>query len=479
LANFSFAHKKSRFVPNPSRDREGAVAVRDALDPFLPKRWFAFALMYALIGVAVLAKGPVGLIMPLAAVGLFLLVVDRMDARRGGVPVEQAIAPPWPVRVGGWLWSSLDFARRFTPARVVRAGWRLRPLTALLIVGAIALPWYVLVGMRTEGRWLEGFLKMNLGPATKAIQGHTGPWFYHLLTVFIGFFPWSVFLGPMLVAAVRRVKMDHAWRPGYVLALCWTAAVVGLWSAVAMKLPHHILPAYPALALLAAAFVYGWIHEPAGVSRWWMRNASITFIIVGLGIAVALPLVAMFLLPGEGWTAVAGAPLIIGGAACWWLSERNRRRATMTAFTAASVAFLTVAFGFVVLGVDRHQNGPAIAAALNCAPDRTPHAPCEVGKDAPLELATFRFFRESFVYYTGSRIERMDEEKDLDAFLARSRRPFIITTNEHEAAIRRHCPDRFHAVLRRQRFLDKGRLVVLEWEPTDGPRTAAQPNRTR
>jgi len=426
----------------------------------LPHRWLAFVLMYAFIGVAVLAKGPVGAIMPLGAMGLFLLMVDRLpECPRP----PQATTPRWAARLPGWLRPVLGQWRRFTPPRVVRAGWRLRPLMALLVVGAIALPWYVLVGLRTDGRWLEGFLGMTLGPAVKAIQGHSGPWFYHLLVVFIGFFPWSVFLGPTLVAAVRRVRADHPWRSGYVLALCWAAAVIGLWSAVALKLPHHILPAYPALALLTAPFVYTWITEPQSASRWWMRNAAITLVVVGVGISVALPIVAMFLLPGEEWIGLAGLPLVVGGVACLWFSEQDQTQRTMAAFTATAVVFLTAGFGVAVLGVDRHQNGPLLAAALRRA------------ESGPLELASFRFFRESFVYYTGARVERIHREKDLDAFLARSAHPFVITTDEHEPMIRRRYGGRVRVLQRQQRFLDTGQLVVLEWTPPAASRTAKTP----
>ncbi|MBN1588603.1 MAG: glycosyltransferase family 39 protein, partial [Pirellulales bacterium] len=196
---------------------------------FLPRRWPAFVLMYALIAMAVLAKGPVGLIMPIGALGLFLLMVDRLDMKtqadgpimrgisRSGrwladqVSALRMIVPWWLLRSVIGLHPVLAWWRRFTPPRMFRAGWRLRPLTALLAVGVIALPWYVLVGLRTEGRWLEGFMAMNMGPAVKPIQGHSGPWFYHLLTVFVGFFPWSVFIGPMLVEAVRRVRGGHPW----------------------------------------------------------------------------------------------------------------------------------------------------------------------------------------------------------------------------------------------------------------------------
>jgi hypothetical protein len=155
--------------------------------------------------------------------------------------------------------------------------------------------------------------------------------------------------------------------------------------------------------------------------------------------------------------------LIVGGALCWWFSERARPRRAMATLAITAVVFLTFGFGVGVLGVDRHQNAPRLAAELRRA---------EAG---PLELASFRFFRESFVYYTGARVARIHEEKDLDAFVRRSKHPFVITTDEHEQQIRRRFGGRLRVLYREQRFLDKGQLVVLHRPPTEAPQTAAKP----
>ena len=72
--------------------------------------------MYACIGLAVLAKGPVGMLLPLAAMGLFLLATNG--------------------------WRSL-----------FRSAWWMRPFTAILVIAAVAVPWYVAVGFETDWEW--------------------------------------------------------------------------------------------------------------------------------------------------------------------------------------------------------------------------------------------------------------------------------------------------------------------------------------
>ena len=70
---------------------------------------------------------------------------------------------------------------------------------------AVVAPWTILVYQRTNGAWLHEFLwKYNLGPSVKPILGHTGPFFYHIISIMIGFFPWAVFLTPMFIHLFRR-----------------------------------------------------------------------------------------------------------------------------------------------------------------------------------------------------------------------------------------------------------------------------------
>jgi len=436
-----------------------------ALGGFSPGGWLSFILMYAAVGLAVLAKGPVGAIMPLCSIGLFLMIVNRPApeelpqghsvtwlARLLRMPLEwvEHHAPRPLARTATALYPAAELLGLLTPGRFFRAAWQMRPLTGLVVLALVAAPWYVLVGMRTDGQWLYEFMaKYNLGPFVKPILGHTGPFYYHLLTVFIGFFPWSVFLGPTLVEVVRRLRQRDPCRVGLVLVTCWAVVVIGFWSIVAMKLPHHILPAYPALALLTATFVYSWIAEPARFHRRWMQNATVTLIVVGVGFIVGLPIAAVFFLPGEGFIGLVGLTLIGGGALCIYFNRRGQSQQTMAAFAVTSAVFLAATFGLAVLRVDPHQNAPALAAELE--------------KAAPGQhrLAAYRYFRESFVYYTGGPVERCHSTDDLSEFLSASEDAYVFTVDEHVKTLDEKFPGQLEVVARHPRFLGKGDVVLL------------------
>ena len=102
------------------------------------------------------------------------------------------------------------------------------------------------------------------------------------------------------IHATRQIRARDPQRAGYLLAICWLAVYLVFWSLVQTKLPHYILPAFPALALLTAAFLYRWQTSPESVSNGWLLNATVTWIVVGLAMLVVVPLVTAVVLPGEG-----------------------------------------------------------------------------------------------------------------------------------------------------------------------------------
>ena len=134
---------------------------------YFPQRWWAAGAMYALMGLAVLAKGPVGAVLPTAVIGMFLLIVRLPET------VREVHRPAWQ----RWL---LQIVRPFSPSHFLRTCWSMRPLTAIVVILAVAGPWYAWVGWRTGGEFLRVFFgEHNLGRATQAMEGHSGGlWYY-------------------------------------------------------------------------------------------------------------------------------------------------------------------------------------------------------------------------------------------------------------------------------------------------------------
>jgi len=123
----------------------------------------------------------------------------------------------------------------------LRIGWGL-PLALALV-----LPWLVAVQVATSGGFLaEAVGHDMLGKMAGGQEAHGAPPGYYLLLLLATFWPGSLFLA----AAARR-----AWRhrAGFAerFLLAWMLPTWILFECVPTKLPHYVLPAYPALALLA------------------------------------------------------------------------------------------------------------------------------------------------------------------------------------------------------------------------------------
>ena len=78
----------------PRRGEDDAYQLPQTWMPgrYFPASWAMAALMYAFMGLGVLAKGPVGLIVPTAVIGMFLLIMrlpttDKTDASQSARPM--------------------------------------------------------------------------------------------------------------------------------------------------------------------------------------------------------------------------------------------------------------------------------------------------------------------------------------------------------------------------------------------------------
>jgi 4-amino-4-deoxy-L-arabinose transferase-like glycosyltransferase len=174
------------------------------------RRTLRLMLFYASLGAAVLAKGPIGLLLPGLIIFLFLLVRGRLDFLK-----EMSI------------------------------GW------GILVFLAVAAPWYVLISMRNEDYVRYFFLKQNFGNFLSKTQAHhPQPFWYYVPVVLGGMLPWSFFLPLALVRAFRQGlrKMDD----GLLFSLLWFAAIFLFFSAAHSKLETYLLPSFPAVALLVA-----------------------------------------------------------------------------------------------------------------------------------------------------------------------------------------------------------------------------------
>jgi 4-amino-4-deoxy-L-arabinose transferase-like glycosyltransferase len=124
----------------------------------------------------------------------------------------------------------------------------LRPLWGVPLAAAICAPWLVAITRATDGAFLDQAVGHDLFGKLAGVQEAHGAWpGYYLLLLFITFWPGSLLLGPAVSWGWRQ---RAATEERFLLA--WALPFWLVLELVPTKLPHYILPAYPALALLAA-----------------------------------------------------------------------------------------------------------------------------------------------------------------------------------------------------------------------------------
>jgi 4-amino-4-deoxy-L-arabinose transferase-like glycosyltransferase len=409
---------------------------------FFPANWPACALIYGLMGVAVLAKGPVGLVLPTAVIGMFLLIVT--------LPRKEE-TPRW-----------LKPLRPFAPLHFLRTCWAMRPMTALAVALAVALPWYVWVHVRTDGAFTRGFfLTHNLSRATAPMEGHDGSILFYPAAILVGFFPWSVFAVPLAIHIFRKLRRDQPWRSGYIFAACWVGVFVGIFSLAQTKLPSYVTPMYPGLALLAGCFIHHWTRGASEVGRLWPRLALGALALVGVVIVIAIPLLARQYAPGEEFLGLLGLIPLSTAGICFWLLGRGNTPLAAQAFAAGAVLLTASIFSYGTVRADRHQHSDVVLRAIRERSDRP-------------EIASLGRQEPSWIFYAGQPI-RSIEPQELAAsehgVFAPGRDAFVITTRDALEEQKVELPDGVQVLAEVPYFLKSDQLVLLG--RSGGPAQAA------
>jgi 4-amino-4-deoxy-L-arabinose transferase-like glycosyltransferase len=122
---------------------------------------------------------------------------------------------------------------------------------ALIAYLAVTLPWFLALAARVgPGAIVELIGHYTFGRYTGVIENQTGPLWYYLPVVILGFFPWIAFVPVAAVAAWREARSpDGAFAR---LALVWTIVPFLFFSFASTKLPNYIAMVLPALAILVA-----------------------------------------------------------------------------------------------------------------------------------------------------------------------------------------------------------------------------------
>src|SRR6476646_5338113 len=203
-------------------------------DPAHPP-WSAPAIFWTALAGGILLKGPLILMF----VGLTILTLAILD------------------RSGVWL-------------------WRMRPVWGLMWTLVLVLPWFVAIFWRSGDTFFTNSLGGDMLSKLAAQESHGAPPGLYLVLFWVTFWPGAALAG-MAAPAVWRARRE----PGAQYLVAWLIPSWVVFELVLTKLPHYVLPLYPAIAILTAGAL-----ERRVLSRSWLMRGAAWWFVIPVGASV-------------------------------------------------------------------------------------------------------------------------------------------------------------------------------------------------
>lgn len=309
-----------------------------------------------------------------------------------------------------------------TADKTIKWFLKLRPLFGVPFVLALVAPWFVAIMMQSHGAFVQQSAGNDM--LAKIWQGQNRgmlPPGLHFLAMPFLFFPYSLFAF-FALPYIWKNRRDGAIK----FCLGWIVPMWIVFELSMTKLPHYVLPAYPAIALLTARFLTD--NAPLYLSnRTYYSWIAGLWLIVGTGFAFffggILPSLSdkTFALPE---LAAAIVLLLLQGYAL--AQFMTKKVASALVLTLAGLVFLPMTFGYLLPHLKHIWLSRQIVEAA------AKIAPCET-----VPIVSLGYHEPSLVFMAGT-----------DTILARS------ASEATDALKQNACRIAVVAASNRQEFLD-------------------------
>jgi len=255
---------------------------------------------------------------------------------------------------------------------------RLHLISGLLLFFAIATPWFVLVDDRNPEFFDFFFINEHFRRFLTPSHHRTGPLYYFLPVILVGFLPWLSVAWGSVRLGMRQPRQDNRFSP-VILLLVWAGFIFFFFTISESKLISYVLPIAPALALLIGNYLPTLRRAQW---RWHLLGYAGFTVLAAAGVWYSI----YVLQPGDertpyalyaayGVYALAAlALMLVGTLAAWYINRRAVPHATAQAVLAFGVTWVlatTIAGnGHEVFG--RASSGADLVPAVQAAEARLP-----------------------------------------------------------------------------------------------------------
>ncbi len=340
---------------------------------------FDFSLAgYVMLGLAVLCKGPIGMVM--SGLGIFLFLV---------------------------------FSGRFTWKNIIA----FRPFMGLLLMLAVAVPWYLAVHYATEGVWTEAFFyRQNLERFSRPMEDHGGIFLITWAFVLIGLLPFSIYLFQSLILAWQQ-RTQHQ-----VLLYCLMmgAGILLIFSISSTKLPNYTVPLYPFWAILIGYYLANFDWNV--VSKWAITTSLVLFVLLTVVLPVGVYVGLGFdkELADKNYLGFYFAFLPLGGIASMVFFYRKKIQQVFIT-QALSFAVLNLVFFWLAFPVVDRENPVYVARKAI---------------DLRKPIVAYGAFNPAFVFYAQKEIKEYKDIAAIKEALSKMPSAYIITRKSNADSLK-------------------------------------------
>ncbi len=294
---------------------------------------------------------------------------------------------------------------------------RLKPLPGIAWLILLVLPWFIAIIMRSG----MTFFSQSVGDDMLAKVGtgqesHGMPPGYYLVLFWVTFFPGAILAG-LAIPAIWAVRRE----PGAKFLLAWIVPAWIVFEIVATKLPHYVLPLYPAIAILIA----GVIDHHGLSSRLWLTRGTVWWLLITTTITAVIITANVIVGQQLGFLAWPFAALaIIFAFRAWWLYGQDGAEHALLRGAAAAVFLSIATFGATIPRLPQLFPGAQVARYLR-------------GVDCVPSLVTAGYHEPGLVFLAGTATHQSDAIGAADFLLAGGCRFAVVERGQERAFVQR------------------------------------------
>lgn len=345
-----------------------------------------YLLFFLAAALATLTKGPIGAVLPFLIVGLWLGLTKQLRVLRG-----------------------------------------MRILLGIIIYLAVVSPWFIIQFLRHGEEFVNAFfLARHFSRYLAPFQGQSGPLYYYILVLFLGFYPWVGFLPSSayhLVISKANWHSDEGKKS--LLLLLWFGLIFTFFTFAQTKLPNYILPLYPSLALMVGKFWNDSFSRTLRHFRRFMFSSFFLFLFLSILFVLAVTAILKSNYPAEyaeyGRSLSFLAMVLASGTAISFLAFFWKKRPTLSFLSIVGMMcfFLGVLVVLILPKVDLSRPTKALSYKITSL--------IQPGEKIGMYLPP----DPGLVYYSDHPVMEIHTKAEVFSFLRSEERVYCLMDEEH------------------------------------------------